>query len=142
MTDANILKSNKKKSIVLFDGVCNLCNHAIIRIIKSDKKNHFTFCSLQSQKGISLLNQFKNKNHGLDSIVLIENGKIFSASTAALRISRKMSGFWPILSIFIILPRFLRDPIYYWIAKNRYKWFGKKDSCMIPSPEIKNRFLD
>ena len=132
----------KNKSIILFDGVCNLCNSSVIFIIKQDKKAHFKFASLQSDAAKELLLQHNVKKIKMDSIVLIENNEIHEKSTAALRISRKLNGGFKILYAFIIIPTFLRDWVYNYIAKNRYKWFGKKDYCMIPSEKLKHRFLE
>ena len=131
----------KNKSIILFDGVCNLCNTSVIFIIKHDKKAHFKFASLQSDAAKELLLQLNLKKVKMDSIVLIENNKIHKKSTAALRISRKLNGGFKLLYAFIIIPTFVRNWVYNYIAKNRYKWFGKKDSCMIPSEKLKDRFI-
>jgi predicted DCC family thiol-disulfide oxidoreductase YuxK len=129
------------KSIILFDGVCNLCSGAVQFILKRDHKKQFVFASLQSEIGQQLL--LKNKvNTSVETIILLQNDKWFSQSTAALEIARKLSGAWPLFYAFIIIPRFVRDGVYDWISRNRYKFFGKKDTCMIPSPEWRNRFLD
>ncbi|MFK5957309.1 MAG: DCC1-like thiol-disulfide oxidoreductase family protein [Lutibacter sp.] len=129
------------KSIILFDGICNLCNSSINFIIKNDDKKHFLFASLQSDAAKEILLHLPSKNLNLNSIVLIENGTIYEKSTAALRIAKYLNGGYKVLYAFIITPKFIRDWIYNLIAKNRYKWFGKKEHCMIPSPEIKCRFL-
>jgi len=129
--------------IILFDGVCNLCNEAIQVIIKKDKKKIFRYASLQSEIGKQLLKE-RNINSGkIDSIILIDpNVAFYIKSTAALEISKKMSGLYPVFSIFLILPTKLRDWVYDFIARNRYRWFGKKDACIIPTPELKALFLD
>ena len=132
----------KNKSIILFDGVCNLCNTSVIFIIKHDKKAHFKFASLQSDAAKELLLQHNVKKNEIDSIVLIENDTLYEKSTAALRISRKLNGGFKILYAFIIIPSLIRDWIYNYIAKNRYTWFGKKDNCMIPSKKLKHRFIE
>ncbi|REE81657.1 putative DCC family thiol-disulfide oxidoreductase YuxK [Lutibacter oceani] len=132
----------KNESIILFDGVCNLCNASVNFIIKHDKKAHFKFASLQSDAAKEILLQYNSKKIKLDSIILIEEEAIYEKSTAALKISRKLTGGFKLLYIFIIIPKFIRDWVYNYIAKNRYKWFGKKESCMIPSLEMKDRFLD
>lgn len=132
----------KNKSILLFDGVCNLCNASVNFIIKHDKKAHFKFASLQSDAAKELLLQYKAKKIKMDSIILIENGAFYKKSTAALIISKKLNGGFKILYVFIIIPTFIRDWVYNYIAKNRYKWFGKKDSCMIPTKELKKRFIE
>ena len=127
--------------IVLFDGVCNLCNGAVQFIIRHDKKNIFMFASLQSEVGRKILEQYNFPLDELNSFILIENNKAYTRSTGALRIAKKLNGLWPLLYGFIIIPKFIRDSIYNWVAGNRYKWFGKKDACMIPTPELKARFL-
>jgi predicted DCC family thiol-disulfide oxidoreductase YuxK len=130
-----------KRSIILFDGVCNFCESSVQFIIKRDPVGHFQFASLQSETGERLLKQLEVKNH-LESLVLIENRRYYKKSTAALKICKNLKGGWKLLYIFRIIPTPIRDFFYDWIAKNRYKWFGKKDSCMIPTTEIRNRFLE
>lgn len=131
----------EEQNIVLFDGVCNLCNSTVDRIIRNDKKERFLFCSLQSEEGKNLLIKYGIDSKNTDSIVLLE-GKAYSVrSTAALRIAKKMGGLYPILFGAIILPESWRDGIYNWIAKNRYRWFGKREQCRVPTPEIKKRFI-
>jgi predicted DCC family thiol-disulfide oxidoreductase YuxK len=131
-----------KRLVILFDGVCNLCNTGIQSIIKKDKKRKFRFASLQGEKGQSLLREFNLTDNNLDSFVLIEGDKAYTRSTAALRIAKITGGFWKILYGLIIVPRFMRDAVYNLIARNRYRWFGRKDECMIPTPELRDRFLD
>jgi predicted DCC family thiol-disulfide oxidoreductase YuxK len=130
-----------QQSIILFDGVCNLCNSAVQFIIKLDKKNYFSFASLQSLQGQKILSQFNLPVNDLNSFVLIENGKAYTRSTGALRVAKKLDGLWPLLYGFIIIPKIIRDGVYKWIAANRYKWFGKKKECMLP-PAIRARFLN
>jgi predicted DCC family thiol-disulfide oxidoreductase YuxK len=130
------------KPIVLFDGVCNLCNSAVKFVIRQDKKNSFLFASLQSEMGQQLLSQYNFPLDELNSFILIENNKAYTRSTGALRVVKKLKGLWPLLYGFIIVPGFIRDAVYNWIGKNRYKWFGKKEECMIPTPELKARFLN
>lgn len=132
----------KNKSIILFDGVCNLCNASVNFIIKHDKNERYIFASLQSDAAKEILLQFPLKKNKLDSILLIENEVIYDKSTAALLISRKLSGGFKLFYAFIIFPKFLRDNVYNFIAKNRYAWFGKKETCMIPTSKIKQRFLE
>ena len=133
----------KDKKIILFDGVCNLCNNAVNFIIEHDKKDVFRFASLQSQIGQKLTSERGIDPDELDSIVLIEPGvAYYKKSTAALEISKELSGGYSMLQYFSFLPEGLRDGVYDLIANNRYKWFGKKDSCMIPTPELKAKFLD
>jgi predicted DCC family thiol-disulfide oxidoreductase YuxK len=127
--------------IILFDGVCNLCSRSVQFIIKRDSLGHFKFASLQGEIGQSLLKKH-GLNNDLTSFILIENEKVYLKSSAALRVSSKLDGAWGMLSILRILPPFLRDLLYDIVAKNRYKWFGKEESCMLPLPEWKERFLD
>lgn len=129
------------KSIVLFDGVCNLCNRAVDRIIRHDPKDRFRFCALQSESGLALAKEFKIDTKKIDSIVLIENNRYYVRSSAALKIARNMSGFYPLLVAGFIFPPFIRDNIYNWIAKNRYKWFGKRDTCRVPTAGEQQKFI-
>ena len=129
------------RPIILFDGVCNLCDSAVLFIIKHDKKELFMFASLQSIAGQKLLQQYNLPADELNSFIFIYKGKAFSRSTGALKVVKKLNGLLPILYSFIVLPEFFRDSIYKWVAKNRYKWFGKKDTCLIPITELKARFL-
>lgn len=135
------MTNNRQHSIILFDGVCNLCNNTINFIIRHDKNDIFKFAPLQSSVSDELLRSFPLSQNKLDSIVLLENGKKYTQSSAALRIAKKLSGGYPILYGLMIIPKFVRDWVYSIIAKNRYKWFGKKDSCMIPTPELREKFL-
>lgn len=128
--------------IVLFDGVCNLCNSAVQFIIRHDKKNIFMFTSLQSNAGQKLLAQYNFPLDELNSFIFIENNKAYTRSTGALKVVRKLQGLWPLLYGFMIVPKFIRDGVYNWVGRNRYKWYGKKDACMIPTPELKARFLN
>lgn len=129
------------KAVILFDGVCNLCNKSVQFIIKRDKKDIFRFTSLQSETGQSLLERHELPTKELSSFVLVEDGKVYTRSTGALRVARKLSGAWPLLYAFIIVPSFIRDAVYNFIGTNRYKWFGKQESCWLPSPAYKNKFL-
>ena len=135
------MKTDKK--IILFDGVCNLCNSAIQFIIKNDKKDEFRFATLQGK----IANEFFSKRNidiqKTDSIVLIEpNVAYYVKSTAALKIGRNFGGIWSLLWVLEQIPVGFRDWVYSIIAKNRYNWFGKKNNCMIPTPELKSKFLD
>ena len=132
----------ENKSIILFDGVCNLCNNSVQFIIKTDKKKRYLFTSLQSDAGRDILLQFQLENSGFNSIIFIENGKIYQRSTAILKIIRHLPYPWKLSYGLIVIPKFIRDFIYRIIARNRYKWFGKRDTCMVPTIELKNRFLD
>ncbi|WP_310991912.1 thiol-disulfide oxidoreductase DCC family protein [Aequorivita marina] len=127
--------------IVLFDGVCNLCNGAVNFVIKRDKKQVFKFAALQSEVGRELASKFKLDTSKMDSIILIDGDKHYKKSSAALHIAKHLGGTYPLLFGFMIIPKFIRNAVYDYIAKNRYKWFGKKDACMIPTEELKGRFL-
>lgn len=126
--------------VILFDGVCNLCNGSVLFIIKRDPQANFRFASLQSDFGQQQLLKF-NRQATLESVLLIESGKLYDKSSAALKIASKLSGLWPLLSLFRIVPKSWRDGVYTWIARNRYRWFGKREACMIPTPELKSRFI-
>lgn len=131
-----------EKKIILFDGVCNLCNGAIQFVIKHDKKDIFRYAALQSEIGQKLTQDRGIDTSKLDSILVIEPGvAYYSKSEAALEISKAFGGLWPVLQIFKWVPTSLRDVIYDFVAKNRYRWFGKKDQCMIPTPELQAKFL-
>lgn len=137
------MKLPKNKKIILFDGVCNLCNGAVTFIIKHDKTDTFRFASLQSEIGKKLVAERGMDPEELDSIILIDPGvAYYQKSTAALEISRELSGGYSLLKNFLFIPEGLRDGIYNFVASNRYKWYGKKESCMIPTPELKSKFLD
>ncbi|RYG21134.1 MAG: DUF393 domain-containing protein [Chitinophagaceae bacterium] len=127
--------------VVFFDGFCNLCNGAVQFIIGRDKKNIFHFSSLQSDYAQEILKKLTPNEGQSETMVVMEGGKIYERSTAALRVARRLDGFWPLLYGFIIIPRFIRDAIYQYVAKNRYKWFGKQESCWVPTPELKDKFL-
>jgi len=131
-----------KHPIILFDGVCNLCANSVRFIIRNDPNQHFRFASQQSDIGKELLTKYHIDVNKTDSLVLIEKGKIYQKSTAALRIAKQLSLAWSLMYAFIIVPTFIRNPIYDFIAANRYKWFGKKEACWIPTPALKNLFLD
>jgi predicted DCC family thiol-disulfide oxidoreductase YuxK len=128
--------------VVLFDGVCNLCNRIVQFIIKRDKKKQFLFASLQGKTGQEVLKKFNLPANDFNSFIVLEGNKIYTRSTAALRMLRKLGGGWNLFYGFIILPRFLRDAVYNQIARNRYKWYGKRNECMVPTPDLKERFLD
>lgn len=128
--------------IILFDGVCNFCNNAVNFVIRRDPKSVFKFATLQSSVAQQILKSYTLDNAEMNSFVLIENDKIYTKSTAALRVCRRLKGLWPLMYGFIIVPKLIRNGIYNWIAKNRYTWFGKKEVCMIPSPDVSARFLN
>ncbi|WP_299713328.1 thiol-disulfide oxidoreductase DCC family protein [uncultured Tenacibaculum sp.] len=130
------------KKIIIFDGVCNLCNQSVLKVIKLDKKNAFLFTSLQSEIGKEILEHLKIDTSKIDSIILLDpKGKYYIKSSAALKIMSSFNGFWKLTQIFWLIPKALRNLVYDFIAKNRYKWFGKKDQCMIPTPELTSKFL-
>lgn len=129
-----------KHKIILFDGVCNLCNTSVILVIHNDKKDIFKFAPLQSEYGKKSLKKHKIDPKDTDSIILIDGGKSYIKSSAALHIAKHLSGLYPLLYGFMIVPRFIRDWVYDYVAKNRYRWYGKKESCMIPNPNLKAKF--
>ena len=134
---------NKKREydIILFDGICNLCNSSVNFIIRHDKGNRFKFAALQSDIGNELVKKYSIDPQKTDSIILIKNEKHFIKSSAALRIAKELSGAYPLLFAFMIIPPYLRNLVYDYIARNRYKWYGKRESCMIPTQELKDKFL-
>jgi len=130
-----------EKAIILFDGVCNFCNSSINFVIKHDKKNHFLFAPLQSETAKKLLEKFNIDSSKTDSFILIDNNKLYLKSTAALRVTKHLNKLYPLLYALMITPPFIRNGVYDLIARNRYKWFGKKETCMIPSAENKEKFI-
>jgi predicted DCC family thiol-disulfide oxidoreductase YuxK len=133
----------KDKKIILTDGVCNLCNSVVLKIIKYDTKNTFLFANLQSEAGKELTNYLGIDTKRIDAIILYEPGIAYEIkSNAALKIMQDFGGIWKLTYALRIFPVGFRDMIYDIIAKNRYQWFGKKESCMMPTPEIKAKFLD
>lgn len=131
----------KAEAIVLFDGVCNLCNGFVNWVIDRDPKAKVMFGSLQSEEAKSLLSKFGESPDYLDSIVAIKNDKLYKNSRAVLEICLTIGGVYKLMGVFLIVPNFIRDAVYKWVARNRYKWFGKSESCRIPTPELKSRFL-
>jgi len=131
-----------EKQIILFDGVCNFCNFWVNFVLKRDKKDLFRFAALQSEKAKELTSKFKFDTSKLDTFILIAENKLYTKSTAALMICKQLNGSIKILSLFIILPKIFRDFIYDMIAKNRYKLFGKRESCRVPTKEEKLKFLE
>jgi predicted DCC family thiol-disulfide oxidoreductase YuxK len=132
----------KNKKIILFDGVCNLCNLAIQYVIKHDKKDVFRFVSLQSELGQRILKHISIDSKNIDSVILYEPGiAYYYKSNAAFEIAKSLGGFFLIGIVFRIIPTSIRNLIYDFIAKNRYKWFGKTDSCSIPTEELQAKFL-
>ena len=127
-------------ALVLFDGVCNLCNSSVNFIIDRDREGYFKFAALQDEAVAPLLERFEVSTDTMESIVLVEAGWCYRESTAALRIARRLNRGWPLFYAFIIIPRPARDLVYGWIARNRYRWFGTRDTCRIPTPELRERF--
>lgn len=130
------------KLIVLFDGVCNLCNGTVRFVIDRDPRKKFSFASLQSETGKQVLSLYQLPQDYIHSVILLKKGKIYQNSDAVLEICRELPGGWKILYVLKIIPGFIRDFFYRLIAANRYKLFGKSETCMMPLPEIKERFLD
>ena len=130
------------KPIILFDGVCNYCHSMVNFIIRHDKQKKFVFAPLQSASGQQLLQKHKLPFTDFDSFVLIDGQKAYLRSTASLNVLKKLPWYWKWTQVFWIVPPFLRDAVYNLVARNRYKWFGKKETCMIPTPEVKARFLN
>lgn len=128
-------------AIVLFDGVCNFCDSSVNFIIEQDRAGYFKFAPLQTETGQALLAEHNIDNIETDSVILIENEKAYTHSSAALRIARRLDGVWSWLYFFIVVPRPIRDFFYRVFARYRYRLFGKKDACMMPTPDIQARFL-
>lgn len=127
---------------MLFDGVCNLCNASVQWVLKHDRKGVFRFASLQSKTGQELLTAFGFSQENFDTVVLIDGEHVYTRSDAPLEVVRRLGGLWPLLGVFKIIPLAVRNAVYDWIARNRYRWFGKREACMLPRPEWKDRFLD
>ena len=127
-------------SVVLFDGVCNFCNGAVNFIIRHDDEKQFKFAPLQSEIGRQMQTKY-GIGEDVDTIILVEDGRAFTLSTAGLRVARGLGGLWSLAYAFIIIPAFIRDFCYRLFAKNRYRLFGRKDSCMLPTPDVRERFL-
>ena len=133
----------KHKQLVLFDGVCNLCDSGVQYIIKHDKKDVFMFTALQSETGKQIIKQFNIDSYKMDSILLYAPEKGISyKSSAALKIALKLGFPLNLLGVFLIIPICIRNWVYDFIAKNRYKWYGKKEACMVPSQKVRNKFLN
>lgn len=131
----------EKGAIILFDGVCNLCNQSVQFVLPRDREGYFSFASLQSDTGASILTENGYSADFLGSFMLYEDGKLYKQSTAALRVARKLGFPWTLSAVFYIVPPFLRNLVYDFIARNRYKWFGKTDECWLPRPEWSSRFI-
>jgi predicted DCC family thiol-disulfide oxidoreductase YuxK len=127
--------------VILFDGVCNFCSGMVNFIIRQDKNKKFRFAALQSDAGQKLLKEYNLPVENFESFILIDKGKVYKSSTAGLRLYNQLPWYWKWTQLFWIFPAFIRNGVYNFIAKHRYKWFGKKDSCMVPTADIKSRFL-
>lgn len=138
MQSTNSIPENLQ--IILFDGVCNFCNSSINFVIDHDPEKHFKFAPLQSDLGQSILKQFNKNTNDFDSVILLKDNKLYQKSEAAVEIAKHLSGAWKYLAVFGILPTFLLNFFYDIIAKNRYRIFGKSDSCRMPTPELRERF--
>ncbi|MDW5288674.1 thiol-disulfide oxidoreductase DCC family protein [Formosa sp. PL04] len=138
-----MISIDKNKKLILFDGVCNLCDNSVQFIIKRDKKNLFRFTTLQGKTAKSIIENFNIDTSKTDSILLyIPEHKLYTKSTAALKIASHLKFPINLMSAFLVIPKFIRDYVYDYIAKNRYKWFGKKNDCMIPTKALKSKFLE
>ncbi len=128
--------------VVLFDGVCNLCNAVVSFIIERDRAGRYRFASLQGRAGARLLRAHGMCADDVDSVLLVDGGQVYARSTAALRIARGLGWPWALLGVFCLVPPFLRDRVYDLVARRRYAWFGRSDSCRVPLPHERERFLD
>ncbi|MCF8335930.1 MAG: DCC1-like thiol-disulfide oxidoreductase family protein [Bacteroidales bacterium] len=134
--------SASHQSIVLFDGYCNLCSRSVVFVLKRERDDVFRFASLQSDFASRLLANMKMEDDVPDSIALVEDKHVYTRSTAALHMAKRLRHLWPLLYIFILVPRFIRDPVYDWIARNRYKWFGRRSPCFVSKQDVRHKFLD
>lgn len=132
---------SQQEPILLFDGTCNLCTNSVQFVLKRNRKENIRFASLQSEFGQNMLQTSHLPEGHTESLILLENRKIFVKSDAALRLTRHLNGLWRLGLILLVVPKFIRNPVYDWVAKNRYKWFGKKEVCWIPEPKWETRFL-
>lgn len=128
-------------ALILFDGVCNLCNTWVQWVLKRDKHAQFRFAALQSDTGRQLLMQYSLNPDNIDTVVLIDNNRAYTHSDVALRVASRIGGIWSATAIFYIFPRSFRNIVYNWIARNRYRWFGRQSECWLPRPEWKERFV-
>lgn len=129
------------QKIILFDGVCNLCNSTVQKIIENDDKNQFKFASLQSEFGQKFLQKNDLSTEEFNSIILVEGENFYTRSDAALRIGKELKGIYKLSGILFVFPKFIRNAVYDWISRNRYKWFGKQESCWLPTPELQQKFI-
>jgi predicted DCC family thiol-disulfide oxidoreductase YuxK len=133
--------SGLPEHLLLFDGVCNLCNASVDFVIRRDTKRRFRFASLQSDVGQRILQEHGLSNTEFDSVLYLRSGVLHTKSGAALRISARLDGLWPMFAVFMVIPSFLRDAVYSWIARNRYAWFGMRETCRVPTAEERSLFL-
>ncbi len=133
--------ADMRMAVVLFDGVCNFCNRSVAFIAAHDPGAHFFFAALQSDVARRLIALAGSKDNLPDSVALIEDGQIYTHPIAALRILRRLRFPWPLFYVLIVLPKWLRNGVYSWVARHRYGWFGKQDACMVPTPALRSRFL-
>lgn len=141
-TAVKALEKAAGRDVILFDGVCNLCNGAVDFILERDPAGHFAFASLQSGAGQEILAHYGLSTENFDSLVLVKDGKVYQKSRAALEIAARLKGAWPLLQVFKLVPAFLRNGVYDFIGRNRYRFFGKRETCRFPTPEIRSRFLE
>ncbi len=127
--------------VIFFDGVCNLCNASVQFVIAHDKKDQFKFTALQGDYAKEVLSKFNADPQQLNTILLLQEGRLYTKSSAALRVAGKLNGLIPLLYVFLLIPKFIRDWFYDIIAKNRYQWWGRQESCWVPTPELKNKFI-
>ncbi len=128
--------------LILYDGVCRLCTGSVLFVIKRDRRKRFRFASMQSSLGQQLLRSFGLPPDDLKTFVLVEAGGRFTKSTAALRVAAGLGGLWPAVSLLRVIPGPIRDGVYDWVARNRYRWFGRLDECLVPVPDVQDRFVD
>ncbi len=128
--------------ILIFDGVCNICSFGVGIVLRADSKGVFRFAFGQGERGAVLKEAYGLPKGDLESVTLIENGRCYSKSDAVIEVVRRLPFPWPLLAVFKIVPKFLRDPLYSLVARNRYRWFGKRETCFMPAPEHLSRFVD
>jgi len=133
---------DKTNKILLFDGVCNLCSGSVFFIIKRERNKLIRYAAVKSTQGKLLLKKYGIKDDYLGSLIFIDDGKAYFKSTGALRLCKYLKSLWPLLYALIVVPSFLRNSVYDFVAKNRYQWFGRKESCMFPIVELKSLFLN
>src|SRR5262245_3081134 len=139
---SSVAEHQADRPILLFDGVCNLCNGVARFVTRHDPApGRFRFAALQSELGLQILREHGLKSDAVDTFVMIEGERVHLRSKAGLRVLRRLGFPWSLAYAFIVVPRPLRDAVYDWVARNRYRWFGRQDACMVPTPEIRSRFL-